>query len=58
MLKRQSARGHLSETDGLLVYNDRLVIPPELRKDILERIHEGHQGMTKCRDRAEQSVKI
>ena len=34
----------------------RVVIPPTLRQDMLERLHEGHQGITKCRLRAKQSM--
>ena len=36
----------LSVKDGLLM---RIVIPAELQQDILHRLHEGHQGITKCR---------
>ena len=42
--------------DGLLVRGDRIVVPFSLRKQILEKIHEGHMGMAKCRERAAQSV--
>ena len=35
---------------------NRVVIPTTLRADVLERLHTGHQGMTKCRQRAKQSV--
>uniref|UniRef100_A0A3Q1HAR0 Gypsy retrotransposon integrase-like protein 1 n=2 Tax=Acanthochromis polyacanthus TaxID=80966 RepID=A0A3Q1HAR0_9TELE len=51
-----SARSQLSEADGLVLYQDRLVIPAALRQDVLKRIHEGHQGLTKCRARARMSV--
>ena len=34
----------------------RLVIPKSLQKDILDRLHSGHQGIAKCRERAKQSV--
>ena len=50
------ARGHLSIHDGLITYDDRLIIPHCLRADVLQKIHEGHQGITKCRERAHQSV--
>uniref|UniRef100_A0A1A8EMF6 Gypsy retrotransposon integrase-like protein 1 n=1 Tax=Nothobranchius korthausae TaxID=1143690 RepID=A0A1A8EMF6_9TELE len=50
------ARSQLSEVDGLVLYQDRLVIPAALRPDVLNRIHEGHQGLTKCRARAKMSV--
>nr|XP_054749950.1 uncharacterized protein K02A2.6-like [Lytechinus pictus] len=49
-------RGHLSVVDDLLVYDERLVIPRALRLDILERLHQGHLGITKCRGRARESV--
>ena len=34
----------------------RIVIPPPLQQEILGKIHEGHQGITRSRDRARQSV--
>ena len=34
----------------------RVVIPAALRVQILDKLHEGHQGISKCRDRARQSV--
>ena len=49
-------RGELSLHDGLLVKEDRIVVPFSLRKQILERIYEGHKGVAKCRERAAQSV--
>ena len=32
------------------------MIPITLRKEILAQLHTGHQGITKCRERARQSV--
>ena len=46
----------LCVANGLLLRGGRLVIPPNLRSDILNKIHTGHQGITKCRRRAAQSV--
>ena len=43
----------LSEVDGLLVYGDRIVIPYKIRKEILEKIREGHLGI---KERARESV--
>ena len=42
--------------DGLLLRGGHIVIPPPLRKELLNRIHSGHQGITKCRERARQSI--
>ena len=40
----------------LLLKCSRLVIPVAMQKTMLGKIHEGHQGITKCRERAKQSV--
>ena len=50
------SRGHLSMNNGLLTYDDRIVIPADMREEMLERIHTGHQGITKCREPADLSV--
>lgn len=49
-------RGEITMADGLLLKGDRLVIPPALRAEILEKLHEGHLGIAKCRERAKASV--
>ena len=41
---------------GMLLRGSRIVIPKSLRQMVLQKIHTGHQGITKCRDRARQSV--
>ena len=46
----------LSVEDGLLLRGCRIVILTSLRQDILRRLHTGHQGIVKCRERARQSV--
>ena len=38
------------------MYDDRLVIPGGMRLQILDCIHTGHLGITKCRSRARTSV--
>ena len=51
-----SVSAELTIQQGLLMRNNRLVIPSSLRHDMLDRHHTGHQGITKCRRRAQQSV--
>ncbi|KAM7293291.1 uncharacterized protein ISCGN_026421 [Ixodes scapularis] len=42
--------------DGLLLKGSRLVIPSSLQDEVLLIIHEGHQGVNRCRARARDSV--
>ena len=49
-------RSELSVFEGLLLQGDQIVIPHSMRKEILQRIHDGHLGVTKCRERANQGV--
>uniref|UniRef100_A0A9J7ZHH2 Gypsy retrotransposon integrase-like protein 1 n=1 Tax=Cyprinus carpio carpio TaxID=630221 RepID=A0A9J7ZHH2_CYPCA len=49
-------RHDLLIAEGLLMKGNRLVIPGSLQKDVLERVHQGHQGITKCLARAQMSV--
>ena len=49
-------RGELSYVDGKLIYRDQIVIPASMREEILQRIHDGHLGVTKCLERANSSV--
>ena len=49
-------RNDITEVEGLLLYRSRIIIPSELRKDILERIHSGHLAMDKCKRRLTDSV--
>lgn len=50
-------RGELNvNDDDLLLCGQRIVVPACLRAQVLEQLHVGHQGITKCRQRAKQSV--
>lgn len=51
-----NVRNLLSVSNGLLTYTDRIVVPTKLRPDMLDKIHAGHQGITKCMERARVSV--
>lgn len=49
-------RGDLCMSDGLLLRQNRIVIPHSMRQDMLQRIHEGHLGVEKCKRRARQAI--
>ena len=51
-----NVRCELSLYNHLLLRNNRIVIPAGLQQEILNRIHQGHQGITKCRLRASTTV--
>ncbi|KAI0209769.1 hypothetical protein LSAT2_021983 [Lamellibrachia satsuma] len=56
MVLRCLIRLVLSVSNGLLTYADRIVIPAALSADILDKIHAGHHGITKCQEQARVSV--
>ena len=45
-------RDELSELNGIILRGERLLIPTSMRKDMLERIHQGHMGIEKSKRRA------
>ena len=49
-------RGSLNMGNGLLLYNHCIVIPSSLQKETMEKIHEGHQGIEKCRSRVRRAM--
>ena len=51
-----SVSAELSVHNNLLLRGSRIIIPPTLQQDMLKKLHEGHQGITKCRLRAKQSM--
>ena len=46
----------LSIVDGLLTYENRIVIPQEEQTEILKIHHESHQGFDKCNENAKRAV--
>ncbi len=49
-------RSHLYTVDGVIMYKERILIPPKLRSEILNSLHAAHQGVTAMQARAEASV--
>ena len=56
LLQYWKARSSLTVHKDLLLYNNRIVVPVALRKETLKRVHEGHQGIERCRMRVKSSV--
>ena len=46
----------LTVEKGLLIRGSRVVIPASMRVCMLDKLHTGHQGITKSRERAKQSM--
>ena len=49
-------RHSLNVTDGVVLYNDRIVVPSSLRQRVLENLHSAHQGVTSMTSRAVSTV--
>ena len=54
--KYWSVRGELTLHDDLLLCGRRIVVPQSLQAETLQKIHSGHQGITKCSLRITSSV--
>ena len=46
----------LTVEDGLILCGEAIIVPPGERKKVLEQIHQGHLGTSKCQYRARQCV--
>ncbi len=49
-------RGEISHNEGLLLKAQRIIIPASLRPTMKEIIHQGHNGIARCKSRARQSI--
>jgi hypothetical protein len=49
-------REDITSADGVVLYKDRVVIPPSLRGEVLSALHAAHQGVSMMTARAESSV--
>lgn len=49
-------RGDLTVVHGILLKLSRIVVPSAMRLQVLDKIHEGHQGIVKCREQAKTSI--
>lgn len=47
---------NITSADGVVLYKDRVVIPPSLRGEVLSALHAAHKGFSMMTARAESSV--
>ncbi|KAK7938626.1 hypothetical protein WMY93_001952 [Mugilogobius chulae] len=45
-------RDEISEAEGIMFKGEKILVPQSLRQDMLDRIHAGHMGVEKCKNRA------
>ena len=51
-----SERGETTINQRVILKSMRILIPSAMRLEVLDKIHQGHQGITKCRERTKQAV--
>ncbi|CAM1318041.1 Uncharacterised protein r2_g2626 [Pycnogonum litorale] len=49
-------RSFLSVIDDILMYGNRIIVPSNMRSEMLNLLHEGYFGINKCRARAQITV--
>ncbi|GFR68210.1 Pro-Pol polyprotein [Elysia marginata] len=54
--KYWSMRDFLFIEDGLIIKNTAIITPKSMKDVILDRLHDGHQGIEKCLLRARENV--
>ena len=48
-----NVRDELSEVESVILKNDRILVPSSMRKEMLQRIHQGHKGSKNPNDEQE-----
>ena len=46
----------ISVANGLVVNDDRIIVPLSMRKEMKQIIHSGHQGIEKCKARGREAL--
>ena len=49
-------RDTMTVEDGIILHGEAILVPPVEQEEVLQQIHEGHQGITKCQLRARNCV--
>ena len=50
------ARGRLNVAGDLLLYDHRIVVPAALQREALQKVHAGHQGIVRCKERCKMAI--
>ena len=56
VIKYKHVRGELTCVGKLILRGQKIVIPTQLRDQVLRLAHEGHQGIVKCKQRLREKV--
>ncbi len=51
-----SFRDELSLENGMIIKGEQVLIPATLQQEYLDAIHTGHQGITRCQQRAKSTI--
>jgi len=51
-----TVRDELTIVDGVLFKSNKIVVPKSLRAEMLAKIHESHQGIVRCKQRARECL--
>lgn len=54
--KYYSLKEHLTMKAGIIMRDEKIIIPTNLREEMIDRIHRGHQGVERCIRRAAGSM--
>ena len=49
-------RDELSKENGIILKGEQTVIPKSLQNEYLNKLHDGHQGITRCQQHAKNSI--
>ena len=52
----QKLKNSLTAVDGVVLYKNRILVPPAFREKVLENLHSAHQGVSSMISRAQASV--
>ena len=56
LMKFKREEGNFSVRNGLLIMNNRIVVPESQKEEVINKLHQSHQGINKCRRMAQNAV--